>query len=201
MAFELNLSFQRSLDRTSILVTDLTGSGATGYGGSNPTVGSFTDFNIIVTPTDSVTLLPTGTPVTINAYPSLPSATEGTFTITSLLLLGTADTTIIDGVYLFEVEATSDEEVYTFSGYAVFYEIVECCIQNLTIDSLGCGCSGDSQKIQRLLRANMELRMLQPVVFNGVVGNSPLVANSLWNQAAETLLDLQRICNNSNCKG
>jgi len=205
MALELNLTFQRSLDRQSILVTDLTGSGATGYGGSNPAVGDFSAFEITVTPADSLTYLPTGTAVTIDAYPSLPSASDGTFTITSLALLGTADSTIPDGVYKFDVTGTYDdgggEDTVTGTFYAVYYEITECCIQNLVMDAVTCGCDGNSEKIQTLNFAMLQLTTLRPVVFNGVVGDSYVVANELWVDAAEILVDLNDICTNQNCGG
>ena len=203
MSLNLNLSFNRSLDRKSILVTDLTGSGTTGYGGSNPSVGDFTNFNIIVTPADPITLLPTGTPVTIAAYPSLPSAIDGTFTITSLALVGVADTVIPDGVYLFSIEADyegSSEGTATGTFYKIYYEIVQCCIQNMTIEAAQCRCSGDSQKRYDLLEANMWLGLFEPVVFNDTVGLSPLAENGQWNLAASLLVALQEVCNNQNCK-
>ena len=164
-------------------------------------MGAFTDYNITITPADAITYLPTGTPVTINAYPSLPSAVDGTFTITSLALLGTADTTIPDGVYLFEIEATADEELYEFSFYAVYYEITECCIQSLVMEAVTCGCSGNSEKIQKLNFAMLQLSTLRPVVFNGVVGDSYVVENELWTDAAEILVSLNDICQNENCGG
>lgn len=205
MALVLELSFQRSADRQSILVPDLTGSGATGYGGSNPAVGDFTNFNITVTPASPTTYLPTGTPVTINAYPSLPSASDGTFTITSLALLGTADTTIPDGVYKFDIAADynggAGEGVAEGTFYAVYYEITQCCIQRLIMDAVTCGCSGNSEKIQTLNRAALDLFNLQPVVFNGVVGDSYVVENELWVDAAAILVDLNDICVNQNCGG
>lgn len=205
MALELNLTFQRSLDRQSILVTDLTGSGATGYGGSNPAVGDFSAFEITVTPADSLTYLPTGTAVTIDAYPSLPSASDGTFTITSLALLGTADSTIPDGVYKFDITGTYDdgggEDTVTGTFYAVYYEITECCIRRLIMDLVTCNCRGNSEKVQTLSLALLGLSCLIGFPFNGVIQDSYVVENELWADAATILVGLNDICVNQNCGG
>lgn len=203
MALELNLLYQRSEDQLSILVTDNTGSGATGYGGSNPAVGDFTTFNITITPADPITYLPTGTPVVVNAYPSLPSSTAGTFTITSLALTGVADQVIHDGVYLFTVAADysggAGEGIATATDHAIFYENTECCIQNLIANSAVCDCS-DKNKSRKLLLGYVWLSLFQPKVFNGVVGDSYLAACGLWNKAAELLRELNKLCEND-CDG
>jgi len=203
MALELNLTFQRSLDRTSILVTDLTGSGSTGYGGSNPAVGDFSAFSISVTPADATTYAATGTAVAINAYPSLPSATDGTFTITSLALLGSADTIIPDGVYKFDITGTygDADDTVTATFYAVYYEITECCIQDLIMNLSRTNCAAESPQAQNANFAMLVLTNLRPVVFNGVVGDSYVVANEYWNDAASMLVFLNDICDSDNCEG
>lgn len=205
MALELNIGYARAVDKLSITVTDLTGSGATGYGGSNPSVGDFTNFNISVTVPDPVTLLPTGTAIIINAYPSLPSALDGTFSITTEMLGNAAGTELIDGVYLFTVAADytgGSEGTATTSDYKAFYEIVACCITRMTTAAIGCGCAPDSEKIQRLVLANMWLTQLQPYTDeNGVVSASPIETCGQWNKAADLIRDLQRICLTENCKG
>jgi hypothetical protein len=205
----LNLSYARSTDRTYITVTDNTGlynitTNPYGYGGVNVAVGAYTNFNITVTLPDPDTLLPAGTPVVVNAYPSLPSSANGTFDLTSLALVGTADTTLIDGVYLFEVAAAwtdGDTGETTTENYKAYYEIVECCVNNLIVESVGCGCSGSSKKYQTLAKAVVNLYALSPKVVAGVVTASPIEACNQWDKAATAILELQDICDNENCGG
>ena len=202
MALTLVNTFQRSLNRQSILVTDLTGSGSTGYGGSNPAIGDFSAYNITITPADATTYAATGTPVTINAFPSLPSATDGTFTITSLALLGSADTVIPDGVYRFDIEGIYDdggEQSVTATFYAVFYEITECCIQHMVADLPLEKCTADSAEGRLAAFAMLVLTNLRPVDFNGVSGPSYVVSNEMWVYAAEMLVFLNDICDSENC--
>lgn len=208
MAISLSASFQRVLDRTSITVTDTTGTydlttNPTGYGGVNPAVGDFSNFVVTVTPPNPSTYAPTGTPVAINAYPSLPSDSDGTFTITSLALLGSANTVIPDGVYRFDISATysggAGEGTATFTGYAIFYEITECCIQSLTMSQSDCDCQGDV--IEKLNLANLWLTSFQPTTFNGTAQDAPLVACGEWNKAAELLVSLNEVCTDDGCNG
>lgn len=204
-----NLTYARSDDKFSITVTDLTGifstSNTGGYGGPNAAVGDFSTFNITVTLPDPSTLLPGSTSVTVDAFPSLPSAASGTFTLTSLALLGTADTTLVDGVYLFEVSAVYDdggEGEMTVSTYKAYYEIVGCCIKNMIVDSIGCGCSGATKKVQTLTKAWMDLSMLKPYITeNEEVLASPIEQCNQWDKAATLILELQDICDNENCGG
>lgn len=208
MATSINASFERSADKTSITVTDLTGvynasTNPGGYGSPNPAVGDYTDFVITVTPADPYTYAPTGTPVDINAYATLPSNANGTFAITSLALLGSADTVIPDGVYRFDISADysggAGEGTSTFTGYAIFYETTECCINALIATQADCNCEEDM--IQELNKAKVWLSVFQPVVFNGTVQDSQLVACAQWDKAAELLVSLNEICSNSGCQG
>lgn len=205
MSLVLNLTYQRSVDKLSIIVTDNTGTGSTGYGGSNPSTGDFTDFNITVTPPDPVTFQPTGTPVTVNAYPSLPSAIGGTYTITNVQLGYDADAELPDGVYQFDVEAEysgGTEGTAEATDYLVAYETTACCIQSLIIEAFDCACSGNSDKIQRLVKANLWLNSLYPKVNTmGEVSDSPIVQCQQWNKAAEMIRELNKICQQSNCGG
>lgn len=203
MALELNIKFKRSTNYKNIIVTDLTGAydavnNPGGYGGPNPAVGDFVSFNVIVTPTDPVTLLPTGFPFTINAWPSLPSSSGGSFTITNVDLDLAPNENIIDGVYKFTVEADTDVAQYTYERYNVFSDIVGCCIKNLTLQAFGCDCNGN---IKNLVKANMWLSLLKAEVNDaGFVTDSQVELCEQWEKAAEILRELQKICNNNNCK-
>lgn len=208
MAFQIVLSYARSLDRTSIVVTDETGlydatDNPTGYGGPNPLPADFTTFLITAYLVDSSTALPSTTTVEIDAYPSLPSSANGTFTITSLALLGTADEQIPDGVYQFDLAALygDDDTEATATNYGVFYEIAACCIQNMLVEAISCGCSGGSQKIQTLTKAYMNIIALRPYMDGAELMDSPIVQCQQWNKAATAILELQDVCDNENCGG
>jgi len=206
----LNLSFVRSTDRTYITVTDLTGVGSLsnpgGYGGVNAAVGDYYTFSISVTAPDPDTLLPTGTPVVIDAYPSLPSQTSGTFDLTSLLVLGVADTTLVDGVWLFQVSANwldgfGVTGTTTYSAYVYFFDIVRCCIDNMVVEAVGCGCAEDSPKMKSLAKAIVYIYALSGKEVNGVMTDAPLIDCEQWSKAATAILALQDICDNENCGG
>lgn len=205
----LVLKYVRSADTYSIVVTDLTGAynvttNPGGYGTPNTAVGSYTNFNISVTLPDPDTLMPSGTPVVVNAYPALPSAVNGTFTLTSLALVGAANTVLIDGVYLFNVSATwvsAGTGITTAVSYKAYYSIAECCVNNLIVESVGCGCSGASQKMLSLGKAIVNLYALSPKVLSETIITSPIEACSQWDKAATAILELQDICVNDNCGG
>jgi len=186
MALELNINYQRSTDKLSLIVTDNTGSGATGYGGSNPATGDFTNFNITVTMPDAITV-------------------NGTYTITNVALGFDATYELPDGVYKFVVEADysgGTEGTAEATDYLVAYETTACCIESLIIDAFDCGCSGNSDKIQRLTAANLWLNSLYPKVNSlGEVVVSPVVQCEQWNTAADMIRELNRICEQSNCGG
>jgi len=204
MALELNIGFGRSNVYFSINVTDNTGvynvlTNPGGYGAPNPTVASFASFDVSVTLPDPVTLLPSGTPVIVSAYPTLPSSVGASFSITNVNLGFSSDTALIDGVYLFDVTANDGLDEYTYQRYAVFSDIVGCCIKSLTLNAFGCDCNGKSKN---LVKANMWLSLLKPSVNdNGDVILSQVELCSQWNKAAEIIRELQKICNNQNCKG
>lgn len=204
MALEFNINVTRSLDQLSLLINDNTGSynvnsNPGGYGAPNPLVGDFVSFDIIVTPPDPVTLLPTGTPVTVAAFPSLPSSSNGTFTITNLDLGLAATDNIVDGVYLFTVQADTGVAQFSYERYAIFSDIVACCIRNLTLQAFGCDCNG---KTKNLVKANMWLSLVQQSVNDSSeVIPSQVELCGQWTKGSEILRELQKICNNNNCKG
>jgi hypothetical protein len=204
MALELNIGFGRSNDYFSINVTDNTGvynalTNPGGYGTPNPAIASFVSFDVSVTLPDPVTLLPTGTPVVVSAYPTLPSSAGATYSITNVDLGFSSDTVLIDGVYIFSVVASTGQDEFEYTRYAVFSDIVGCCIKSLTLGAFGCDCNG---KNKNLVKANMWLSLLKPSVNdNGEIVVSQVELCEQWNQAAEIIRELQKICNNQNCKG
>lgn len=207
MALELSIKFTRSNDQLSLVATDLTGvydvtTNPGGYGSPNPAVGDFVSFDITVTLPDPTTLLPGGTPVVINAFPSLPSNSNGTFTITNVDLGLESGTKLIDGVYQFDIIASTVGDEYEYSTKAVYSDIVACCIRTMTAEASTCGCSSDSDKIRNLVKGNMWLSVLVPYVDDsGTIYPSSVEVCGQYDKAAEILRELQKICNNSNCQG
>ena len=211
MATDIRTSYQRATSGLLITATDITGAynattNAGGYGGPNISVGDFTSFNINCYLPDSVTLIPQSTPVVIPAYSTFPSAANATFDLTSLLLLGDATTKFIDGWYQFIVTADYDtgatQGVITSSPVnLLMYETVQCCMDNLLVKSLGCGCSGSSKKISNIVLAQTNLLTMIERTVLGEVIESMVDECDQYNNAVAALLLLQRICDSSNCKG
>lgn len=211
MALDIRFSYRRSSDNYSIIITDETGaydatSNPTGYGGINPAIADFTTFEIAIYSPDSTTLMPGTTSVTVDAFPTFPSNSGAEYTVTSLALLGTADTTIPDGVYKFVAAADYDTGVEEGTGtnsqpYWPFYEIVDCCITNMIVEMRGCNCNPNSSKVKKRNQAIADLFLLRPYSFNGEMVDSPVVQCEQWTLAADLIGDLQDICDADGCTG
>lgn len=210
MALNLANTFVQITNGTTITVTDTTGTynvntNEGGYGTPNPSVGNFSNYYISCYLPDPITLSPSATPIIINAYPSLPSSSNGTFDLTSLLLTGVANTPLADGWYLFEIAADYDtgitEGTATNSVNLILFKIVDCCITNLTVKSINCGCDGASKKSQNLTRANIMLDMLRERVVSGEVIASVIDSCDQYNLGVSLLQNLQDICEDANCGG
>lgn len=209
MALVQSFTVIRTADNTAFLVTETTGAydavtNPGGYGAPNPDTGDFDAFTITVTPPDATTLLPTGTEVEIDVYPTFPSDADGTFTITSLMITGTADEVLPDGVWLFTMTASTSADPpvpYVTPVYVPFYEIAQCCVQNLALANVPCECSGNSVKIQSLAKAYLYLSLLRPYVVDGEITDSAIMQCEQWNKAAIMIQQLQDVCNNENCQG
>lgn len=202
MALNFNLQYQRSLDYFSIIAVDNTGSydvnsNPGGYGVVNPVPGDFTSASLVVTMPDSVTLLPTGPSYTFNALTLLNS----TWNIPNTSLGLAANDKIPDGIYKFNISGTAifnlQEITYEQEVYVPFYQIVGCCIESLTIAAFPDKCGCNKEYIERLVKANMWLSLLKPVL-NGL---PQITICGQYEKAAEIIRELQKICNNKNCKG
>ena len=207
MALEFNIKFTRSNDQLSLVATDLTGvynatTNPGGYGTPNAEVADFVSFDISVTMPDPVTLLPSGTPVVIDAYPDLPSSSNGTFTITNVDLGLGSNTKLIDGVYEFSIIASTATDEYEYSTKAIYSDIVACCIRTMTAEAASCGCSSTSDKIKNLVKTNMWLSVLVPYVDDsGTIYTSSVEVCGQYDKGAEILRALNKICSTSNCQG
>jgi hypothetical protein len=210
MAIELNLNYAISDDGLTITVTDNTGaysspSNTGGYGTPNPSIANFSDFLISIYLPDPVTLLPSSVPVVIDAYSALPSNSNGTFDLTALNVLGSATTKFIDGWYQFIVAANYDTGLTTGTVTAtnnlILYAITDCCITNMTVKEIDCGCSGASTKLMKLSKANLMLDQLRPRTVNGALVASPIDQCGQYNEGVNLLLIAQDICDSSECKG
>jgi hypothetical protein len=157
MPLEQTFTLNRSADKQNLLVTDTTGAydattNPTGYGGVNPSASDFTALSISMYLPDPVTLQPSTTAIPITAiFPTLPSETNGTYTITSTALLG-SETVLVDGLYKGIITATydigaGDVSISPITIYKPFYYIAECCWQQNMLEVNTCG---DKEKRERL---------------------------------------------------
>lgn len=209
MAFQQSFKMNRASDGLSIIITDITGAydattNPTGYGGPNPAVGDFTALSLSVYLPDPVTLQPQTTPVVITAiYPTLPSETNGTYTITSTALAG-SESVLIDGLYQGVVNGTydigaGDVAITPITIYKLFYYIAECCWQQNRLETSTCG---NKDKNYKLNLGGGLLLQLQPYINSeGVVTDSYIEQCGAWNTGVNFVLYLQEICNEFNCGG
>lgn len=209
MAFQQSFKMNRASDGLSIIVTDTTGAynattNPTGYGGPNPSVSDFTALSISMYLPDPITLQSQTTPVVITAiYPTLPSETNGTYTITSTALLG-SESVLIDGLYTGIVNGTydigaGDVAIAAIPIYKPFYYIAECCWQQNMLEVDTCG---NSENRDKLAFGGAILRMLSPYINSvGEVVLSPIEQCGAWNRSVIMMNYLKELCEEFNCGG
>lgn len=203
------ISYTRAADGLSITATDLTGAynattNLTGYGAPNPaaTYPPFVSSVISVYMPDPETLLPTTTAITIDVASAFPSAVNGTFSITNVLLGLSATTVLKDGVWKFiwtQVYDDGGEQTQETTTQKVLYQVVECCIDNQIIEAIGC-CDHNEEQYLRWAIAKLYLGLMVPRLDDaGEVIESVIDECGQYNKAATMLLELQEICDNENC--
>jgi len=211
MALQQSFKMNRASDGLSIIITDTTGAynattNPTGYGGVNPSASDFTAFSFTFYLPDSSTLLPQSTGTTITAvYPTLPSASGASYTVTSATLLGSTSN-FIDGQYKIVSAGTydigaGDVAATPVTVYAVFADIAKCCIQRLRANTPLCGdCAECEGKNTKLDRAFSLLYMLFPQVNSiGEIVPSYIEENGLYNLGVDYIKYLQEVCDSENC--
>jgi hypothetical protein len=193
-------------------MTDTTGAynamtNPTGYGAPNPTATypPFSSSVVNVYMPDSETLLPSTTAISVNLQPTFPSASNGTFSITNVLLGFSSTYEMPDGVYKFvwtQVYDDGGEQTVETTEYLVVYQTVECCINNLIIDSVGCSCHDAEEKQVNLAVINMYLDMMRPKLdAAGEVIPSVVDTCQYYDKAATMILAAQDVCDSENCSG
>lgn len=209
MALQQSFKMNRASDGLSIIITDTTGAynattNPTGYGGVNPAASAFTALAIAIYLPDPVTLQPSTTPVNITAiYPTLPSDSQGTYTITSTALLGSSSV-LGDGLYKGIVTGTydigaGDVSISPITIYKPFYYIAECCWQQNMLEVNTCG---DKEKRDRLSFGGAILQMLSPYINSlGVVVLSPIEQCENWAVSVPMMLYMKELCEEFNCGG
>ena len=209
MALQQSFKMNRASDGLSIIITDTTGAyNATtnpfGYGGLNPSASDFTALAIDIFLPDPITLQPSTTAIPITAiFPTLPSETNGTYTITSTALLG-SETVLTDGLYKGIVTGTydigaGDVSISPITIYKPFYYIAECCWQQNMLEVSTCG---DKDKRDKLSFGGAILQMLSPYIDStGTVVLSPIEQCQNWNKSVEFMLYLKELCEEFNCGG
>lgn len=141
--------------------------------------------------TDTTTLLPSTTSVTINLFPTLPNVIDDPYTVTAIAL-GYTNGVIPDGQITIEYNVTVTiagiPTTFTSSVNMVLYANACCCVQELIsrVDSCNCGCNST---VDDALYASMLLKGIQRAVACGK-----------QNKALEILKTLSEICANNNCK-
>ncbi len=209
MALQQSFKMNRASDGLSIIITDLTGAynattNPTGYGGVNPAVSDFTALAIDIFLPDPITLQPSTTAIPITAiFPTLPSETNGTYTITSTALLGSASV-LGDGLYKGVITATydigaGDVSISPITIYKPFYYIAECCWRQNMLEVSTCG---DKESRDKLSFGGAILMQLAPYINSlGVVVLSPIEQCQNWNKSVEFMLYLKELCEEFNCGG
>lgn len=209
MAFQQSFKMNRASDGLSIIVTDTTGAynattNPTGYGGPNPSVSDFTALSISMYLPDPITLQSQTTPVVITAiYPTLPSDSNSTYTITSTALLG-SESVLIDGLYTGVVNATYDigageVEITPITTKKLFYYIAECCWQQNRLETSTCGNKDSNYKLN--LGGGLLLELQPYINSEGVVTDSYIEQCGAWNTGVEFVQYLKEICEEFACGG
>ena len=209
MALQQSFEMNRASDGLSIIITDTTGAynattNPTGYGGVNPSASDFTALAIDIFLPDPVTLQPSTTAIPITAiFPTLPSDSQGTYTITSTALLGSSSV-LGDGLYKGIVTGTYDigageVSISPITIYKPFYYIAECCWQQNMLEVSTCG---DKEKKEKLAFGGAILQMLSPYINSlGDVVLSLIEQCENWNKSVEFMLYLKELCEDFNCGG
>lgn len=198
MALILKVSAKEKSDASLIRVYDVSGiySAVLGNlsGWQNASTAFLTDVTaatITVYLTDTITLLPSTTSVTIDVYPTLPNIINTPYEVTAAML-GYTDGVIPDGIMTIEYNVTVTSGVvrttYTASTDQLNYALVCCCTAELisTVDI--CNCSCDDESVKTALYAQSLLRGLQRAVSCNKEGKS-----------IEILKALQSLCRSENC--
>lgn len=198
MALILKVSAKEKSDASLIRVYDTTGiySAVLGNlsGWQNASTAFLTDVTaatITVYLTDTITLLPSTTSVTIDVYPTLPNIINTPYEVTAAML-GYTDGVIPDGIMTIEYNVTVTSGVvrttYTASTNQLNYALACCCVKNLLSQVDACGCDCEDDAINAALYAWTELKGLQRAV-----------ECNKESKAIEILMALQQYCRGENC--
>lgn len=140
-----------------VVITDLTGQesclSAIGFGAPNIALGDVTTATIKVATRNSDGTFSSDT--TINAFPTLPSQTGGTFSITNVLYPGGFG----DAIYRFIYTITGVSSNIPFTYSATIYRPITCsltcCWQKLSKKLCECDCSDELKDKHRRLSVLM----------------------------------------------
>lgn len=173
---------------TAIKVYDKTGISTTGWNYSgNPTLAQATSAVIRVYLPDATTLLPQTTYTEVNAFPTLPNIANTPKEITAATL-GYTSGTLADGWYIIKYIVVAAGVTYTATVQKIVTFTACCCVETAEANAdFDCDCSGDTT-----LWKSLKLRGMMNTV-------NKLVSCYKNRKSISTLLEMQSICNGSDC--
>jgi len=181
MALSIKFVAVQTSNRKGIVIEETTGAynaiaNPGGYGAPNPVVGDAVQAVVYVTGADGIVH-------TVDVSASLPSATNGSYTIVNTDIGFTADSVIPDGYYVIRYELTmSNADVYSYSMNVLIYGSVACCVRRSGAGKRS-SCGPDKFTEMRLALESM------------VAADE---CNDVY-KAKQILKHLQRMCNDCGC--
>ena len=199
-----------SADRKTLVATDTTGvynvtTNPGGYGGVNPaaTYGPFITSTISIRIPDTNTFLPITTSLVVDVSTAWPSAANGLFNITSTILGGGVGAVLPAGWYVIQRDQTYDVGggvvTLTTTANLLIFEPIQCCIDNLMVQTYGCSCTKDTTKAIKLAKATSYLALMQQRVVSGVISQSVIDECGQYQKAAGMLAEMQDLCDAEGC--
>lgn len=156
MALKINFSHSQSADAKTLYIYDTTGVfdavvNPTGWGGSNPAIGSATSDQVLIQMVGSSEVH------TVQMYPTLPNTNSIPFSIDSSMLGLGPDGQIPDGQYTITRQTVVSSATYQATKRVFLISILKCCADTMldaepATGGCGCGCSGNGFTNATILR-------------------------------------------------
>jgi len=185
MATVFKVTLTVSADQKSYLITDITGTGATGWNGANTPVAEITEGTVLIT-------APNIEPVTIDIFndgtPAPGSLTPGFIVLIGTSVVGAdSNGNIKDGFAT--VVVTLGPETFIANDQTFNVEGVCCCVKKLQDKDyeIGCGCGGSGDVTEGMYA----YQLLRNINASYGAGKA--------NRATMYLKELQLLCNKNKC--
>ena len=161
MAFQFKFRATVDTEQKNIEITDISGTGGTGWGNPNPTQADVTAASLELTIPSATTFDLSDSIVTVDLFDKgFPFTSSVTVSNVDLGLSSTA--TIPDGIYEAEVTVTyttvEDPSVESsWTQELILTDLVECCISTATAQS----CTCKKSKMLEIFEANITLNAIE----------------------------------------